>query len=40
MSAIGLISKQKNHLVYEGNFQIYESNTLEQIKVNIFNLGL
>jgi len=34
ISAVGLISKRKSNLVYDGVFQIYETKSLEKITVN------
>ena len=33
ISAVGLISKNKTNLVYDGVFQVYETKTLDHIKV-------
>jgi hypothetical protein len=33
ISAVGLISKKKSNLVYDGVFQIYETKSLEKINV-------
>jgi hypothetical protein len=33
ISAVGLISKNKANLVYDGVFQVYETQTLKKIQV-------
>ena len=33
ISAVGLISKYKTNLIYDGVFQVYETKTLEHINV-------